>query len=101
MASEYGLHPVYKKEFHQIFEEHQEDPEFKERLVRMKVVDANYESAMDEDQWEAASKRSFRHPGRPSSDRTPRRYLHRFRVRETRETMTTDNYFSRLSAVYS
>ncbi|KII88966.1 hypothetical protein PLICRDRAFT_159944 [Plicaturopsis crispa FD-325 SS-3] len=55
MASEYGLHPVYKKEFHQIFEEHQEDPEFKERLVRMKVVDANYESAMDEDQWEAAN----------------------------------------------
>ena len=55
LASEYGLHPVYKKEFHQVFEEHHEQPEFAPLLQRMHVVDANGESQMDEDQWEAAS----------------------------------------------
>lgn len=55
MAAEYGLHPIYKEEFHQVFTEHQEHPEFKPLLVRMKVVDNDGESAMDEDQWEAAS----------------------------------------------
>ncbi|KAH9923971.1 mRNA capping enzyme-domain-containing protein [Epithele typhae] len=55
LAAEYGLHCVYKKEFHQIFEEHQEHPEFAPLLQRMRVVDANGESHMDEDQWEAAN----------------------------------------------
>ncbi|KIJ69474.1 hypothetical protein HYDPIDRAFT_79871 [Hydnomerulius pinastri MD-312] len=55
IAAEYGLHPIYKEEFHQIFAEHQEQEEFKELMVRMKVVDSNGESAMDEDQWEAAN----------------------------------------------
>jgi len=55
MAADYKLYPVYKEEFHQVFEEHQEHPEFKPLLVRMKVVDTNGESAMDEDQWEAAN----------------------------------------------
>ncbi|KAJ7109177.1 mRNA capping enzyme-domain-containing protein [Mycena epipterygia] len=55
MAAEYGLHPVYKEEFHDIFSEHREHPEFGPLMVRMKVVDANGESAMDEDQWEAAN----------------------------------------------
>ena len=55
LASEYGLHPIYKKEFHQVFEEHHEQPEFAPLLQRMHVVDANGESQMDEDQWEAAS----------------------------------------------
>jgi hypothetical protein len=55
MASEYGLSPIYKEEFHQVFEEHQEHPEFKPLLERMKVVDSDGASAMDEDQWEAAS----------------------------------------------
>ena len=55
LASEYGLHPVYKKEFHQVFEEFHEQPEFAPLLQRMRVVDANGESQMDEDQWEAAS----------------------------------------------
>ncbi|KAG6866085.1 hypothetical protein C0991_008837 [Blastosporella zonata] len=55
MAAEYDLHPVYKEEFHQVFSEHQEHPEFGPLMVRMKVVDANGESSMDEDQWEAAS----------------------------------------------
>ncbi|TFK89266.1 hypothetical protein K466DRAFT_645030 [Polyporus arcularius HHB13444] len=55
MASEYGLELVYKKEFHQIFEEHAEHPEFAPLLERMRVVDSNGESHMDEDQWEAAN----------------------------------------------
>ncbi|KAI1788464.1 mRNA capping enzyme-domain-containing protein [Ganoderma leucocontextum] len=55
LASEYGLHPVYKKEFHQVFEEFHEQPEFAPLLQRMRVVDSNGESQMDEDQWEAAN----------------------------------------------
>ncbi len=55
MAAEYHLNLLYMKEFHQVFEEHQEHPEFKPLMLRMKVVDDNGESAMDEDQWEAAS----------------------------------------------
>ena len=55
MAADFGLHPVYKEEFHHVFEEHQDHAEFKPLLVRMKVVDDEGASAMDEDQWEAAS----------------------------------------------
>lgn len=55
MAIEYGLELKYKEEFHTIYEEHQEHPEFKPLLGRMHVVEDNGESAMDEDQWEAAS----------------------------------------------
>ncbi|EGO21512.1 hypothetical protein SERLADRAFT_351066 [Serpula lacrymans var. lacrymans S7.9] len=55
LAAEYGLHPIYKEEFHQVFAEHQDHEEFGPLMVRMKVVDANGESAMDEDQWEAAN----------------------------------------------
>ncbi|KAF8969808.1 mRNA capping enzyme-domain-containing protein [Flammula alnicola] len=55
MAADYGLFPVYKEEFHQVFAEHQDHPEFKPLLVRMKVVDEDGASAMDEDQWEAAN----------------------------------------------
>lgn len=55
MAAEHGLHVLYKKEFHQVFEEHSEHPEFAPLLERMHVVDKNGESQMDEDQWEAAS----------------------------------------------
>ncbi|KAJ7172680.1 mRNA capping enzyme-domain-containing protein [Mycena filopes] len=55
MAADYGLQPVYKEEFHDVFSEHREHPEFGPLMVRMKVVDANGESSMDEDQWEAAN----------------------------------------------
>lgn len=55
MAKEYGLHLKYKEEFHGIFEEHQDDPEFGPLMVRMNVVNSDGESSMDEDQWEAAS----------------------------------------------
>ncbi|KAF5365635.1 hypothetical protein D9758_003128 [Tetrapyrgos nigripes] len=55
LASEYNLHPIYKEEFHQVFAQNQEHREFGPLLVRMKVVDINGESSMDEDQWEAAN----------------------------------------------
>ncbi|KAG6335884.1 hypothetical protein ID866_3221 [Astraeus odoratus] len=55
VAAEYSLYPIYKEEFHQIYTQHQENEEFKSLMLRMKVVDANGESAMDEDQWEAAN----------------------------------------------
>ncbi|KAI0303477.1 guanine-N(7)-methyltransferase [Multifurca ochricompacta] len=55
LAAEYGLHPVYRKEFHDVFEEFQEHNEFKPLLQKMNVVDANGETEMDEDQWEAAN----------------------------------------------
>lgn len=55
LAEEYDLFPVYKKEFHDVFEEHHESKEFGPLLVRMKVMDDNGESVMDEDQWEAAN----------------------------------------------
>ena len=53
------MHPIYKKEFHEVFEEFQEHPEFKPLLQRMNVIDANGETEMDEKQWEAASGSSF------------------------------------------
>lgn len=56
MAAEYKLHLVYRQEFHNIYEEHQKDREFGQLLVRMKVVDSEGASAMNEDQWEAASR---------------------------------------------
>jgi len=55
MATEYGLDLKYKEEFHEVFEEHQEHPEFGPLMVRMKVVEENGESSMNEDQWEAAN----------------------------------------------
>ncbi|KAF7304686.1 mRNA cap guanine-N7 methyltransferase [Mycena kentingensis (nom. inval.)] len=55
LAAEFGLHPVYKEEFHDIFTEHQDHTEFGPLLTKMKVVDANGESSMTEDQWEAAN----------------------------------------------
>jgi mRNA (guanine-N7-)-methyltransferase len=55
LAANYNLYPLYKKEFHELFEEFHEHPEFKPLLQRMNVVDANGESEMDDDQWEAAS----------------------------------------------
>ncbi|KAJ3484219.1 hypothetical protein NLI96_g5781 [Meripilus lineatus] len=55
LAAEYSLHPVYMKEFHEVFEDNQEHKEFGPLLEKMKVVDSNGESQMDEDQWEAAN----------------------------------------------
>lgn len=53
---EFGLELVYKEEFHTIFMNEKEDKEFKGLLKTMRVVDSNGQSALDTDQWEAASK---------------------------------------------
>lgn len=55
LAKEYKLHLLYKSEFHEVFREHQEIPEFEQLMQRMKVVDKDGSSSMDEDQWEAAN----------------------------------------------
>ncbi|KAI0831777.1 mRNA capping enzyme-domain-containing protein [Trametes gibbosa] len=55
LAAEYGLHVIYKGEFHDVFSENHEHEEFGPLLQRMHVVDANGESQMDDDQWEAAN----------------------------------------------
>lgn len=55
MAAEYGLRLLYRREFHHVFEEFKDHPEFGPLMVKMKVVDGNGESSMDEDQWEAVS----------------------------------------------
>lgn len=56
MAEEYSLRLVYKAEFHEVYQEHHEHPEFGQLLQRMHVVNARGESQMDEEQWDAASK---------------------------------------------
>ena len=55
LAAEYCLALTYKEEFPLVFAENEEVPEFNQLLQRMKVVDVNGESSMDEDQWEAAN----------------------------------------------
>jgi mRNA (guanine-N7-)-methyltransferase len=55
MAEEFHLFPIYKEEFHHVFDQNRQHPEFGPLMVHMKVVDASGESSMDEEQWEAAS----------------------------------------------
>ncbi|KZT44117.1 guanine-N(7)-methyltransferase [Sistotremastrum suecicum HHB10207 ss-3] len=55
LAKEYGLHLLIRKEFHEVFQEEQEHADYGPLLKRMKVVDAQGVSQMDEDQWEAAN----------------------------------------------
>jgi hypothetical protein len=56
LASEYGLHLVYKKSFSEILDEEQTSRDFGPLLAKMGVLDQQGVSNMDEDQWEAASK---------------------------------------------
>jgi len=55
MANYYGLELIYRREFHEVHEDEQDDPEFGPLLQKMKVVDDNNESRIDEEQWEAIS----------------------------------------------
>lgn len=55
MAREYKLDLLYRKPFHDVFVENQEDPELKALLFRMKVVDKDGKRTMDDAQWEATS----------------------------------------------
>lgn len=82
MATEYGLQLKYKEEFHAVFEEHQEHPEFGPLMVRMKVVEQNGESSMNEDQWEAASECTRARNKYGMLMGSSPRYLYRICVRE-------------------
>jgi mRNA (guanine-N7-)-methyltransferase len=55
LADKYKLRPLYKKEFHDVFQEFHEHPDFRPLLQKMKVVDENGETEMNDDQWEAAN----------------------------------------------
>lgn len=55
LAASYGLEVVYKEDFHTVYEREQEPVEFRQLLSAMKVVDSKGESALDQDQWDAAS----------------------------------------------
>lgn len=55
LALQYGLHLLYKEEFQEIYNREHGHPEYGPLLEKMKVVDADGTSQMDEDQWEAAS----------------------------------------------
>ncbi|KAL1755332.1 mRNA capping enzyme-domain-containing protein [Schizophyllum commune] len=54
LAAEYGLLPIYKEPFGEVFQE-SEKKEFKQLLIRMKVMNEEGESNMTEDQWDAAN----------------------------------------------
>ena len=56
LAEEYRLVLKYRKEFHDMFTEFSDHPDFGPLMTRMQVVDAHGDSKMDEEQWEAASK---------------------------------------------
>ncbi|KAI8825712.1 guanine-N(7)-methyltransferase domain-containing protein [Fimicolochytrium jonesii] len=51
LASEYGLELVYKKPLHELYEEESRDPQYKELLYRMNVV--NDQGTMSADEWES------------------------------------------------
>ncbi|WWD16610.1 hypothetical protein CI109_101038 [Kwoniella shandongensis] len=55
LAMEYKLKIVYKKPFHDILQDEQASRDFGPLLGKMGVVNADGESAMDADQWEAAN----------------------------------------------
>ena len=54
IAKQHNLRLLYKREFHHIYLEERAHPEYGPLLRRMRVVDEREESAMDEDQWDAA-----------------------------------------------
>ncbi|ORY23439.1 mRNA capping enzyme-domain-containing protein [Naematelia encephala] len=55
LALEYRLRLVYRKSFNEVLQEEQSSRDFGPLLGRMKVINEAGESAMDEDQWEAAN----------------------------------------------
>lgn len=71
----------YRKEFHDMFTEFSEHSEFGPLMTRMQVVDAQGDSKMDEEQWEAASKSCLVYQT-PLAD-IPFRHLHWVHLRET------------------
>lgn len=64
LAMEYGFRLIYRKPFNEILADEQSSRDFGPLLGRMGVVNDRGESAMDADQWEAAST-SFLFSSRP------------------------------------
>ena len=60
LALEYRLKLIYKKPFNEVLQEEQSSRDFGPLLVKMGVVNRDGESAMDADQWEAASGSPFK-----------------------------------------
>ncbi|CAG8443277.1 10310_t:CDS:2 [Ambispora gerdemannii] len=58
LASEYGLELVYKKRFHDLYDEAKEVPAFRDLLYTMKVIKPS-EGEMSEEEWEAVEIDSF------------------------------------------
>ena len=58
LAAEYGLLLSYRKTFNEVLQEEQSSRDFGPLLSRMGVIDEQGQSAMDANQWEAASKSS-------------------------------------------
>jgi len=54
IAKQHNLRLLYKRQFHHIYLEEREHPEYGPLLRKMKVVNEREESAMDEEQWDAA-----------------------------------------------
>ena len=71
----------YRKEFHDMFTEFSEHSEFGPLMTRMQVVDAQGDSKMDEEQWEAASEFSVVFNTRLAD--TMSRHLHWVHLRKT------------------
>jgi len=55
LALEYGLQLLYHATFHELYEQESEQKDFKMLLGKMKVVNAEGESELTEEQWEACS----------------------------------------------
>jgi len=55
LALEHNLHLIERKEFHEIFMDERDHRDYGALLKKMKVVNDEGESQMDEDQWEAAN----------------------------------------------
>ncbi|KAG0228801.1 mRNA cap guanine-N7 methyltransferase [Actinomortierella wolfii] len=53
LAGEYGLELVYNKKFHEVYQEASKEPELRELLYRMNVIQDN--AHLSEDEWEAAN----------------------------------------------
>ena len=60
LAAEYGLRLLYHSDFHTVFMNEQETPEFAQLLRRMKVMNDDGSTDLTGDQWEATSESSPR-----------------------------------------
>jgi nucleoside diphosphate kinase len=55
MAQEFQLFPIYKESFRNFYNEHRQQPAYRNLMDYMNVVDADGHFLMDEEQLEAAS----------------------------------------------